>query len=95
MAVIRSLGLQRTRSRRLILLSKIYVEDPPNPANLRPSTFKVFGESYTPTPVSHLPGSGAYALDSYRIFYSGEGCNPEEWKSVMPSDKELVRYLVC
>jgi methyl-CpG-binding domain protein 4 len=95
MTVIRSLGLQRTRSKRLILLSKMYLDDPPAPDNLRSSTFKIYGEFYKSTPVSHLPGSGAYALDSYRIFYSGEGHDPEEWKSVMPSDKELIRYLVC
>lgn len=45
---------------------------------------------YPPTPISHLPGSGPYALDSYRIFCMGG----EEWKSVMPADKELIRYLV-
>lgn len=95
MNIIRGLGLQRTRSKRLILLSKMYLDDPPVVDNLRPSTFKLFGEQYKPTMVSHLPGSGAYALDSYRIFYSGSGCDPEEWKSVMPSDKELIRYLVC
>ena len=95
MSVIRSLGLQRTGYKRLLLLSKMYLDDPPVPDNLRPSTFKIFGECYKSTPVSHLPGSGAYALDSYRIFYTGDGHNPEEWKSVMPSDKELIRYLVC
>ncbi|KAI0311308.1 DNA glycosylase [Amylostereum chailletii] len=41
------------------------------------------------TPVSHLAGSGAYAKDSYRIFCA-EG---DEWKRVVPEDKELVRYL--
>jgi len=92
--VIRRLGLQRTRSKRLILLSKMYLDDPPAPDNLRPSTFKIFGEWYKPTPVSHLPGSGAYALDSYRIFYSGDKRDLQEWKSVMPSDKELIRHLV-
>lgn len=95
MTIIRSLGLQRTRSKRLILLSKMYLDDPPVVDNLRPSNFKVFGEQYKSTAVSHLPGSGAYALDSYRIFYSGSGCDPGEWKSVTPSDKELIRYLVC
>lgn len=94
MAVIRSLGLQRTRACRLILLSKMYIEDPPTPDNLRPSQFKVNSVIYKPTPVSHLPGSGAYALDSYRIFHAGPGNDAEEWKSVMPSDKELIRYLV-
>ncbi|KAF7347722.1 Methyl--binding domain-containing protein 4 [Mycena venus] len=48
-------------------------------------------EKYPPTPISHLPGAGAYALDSYRIFCSGPAS--EEWKDVNPSDKELIRYL--
>jgi methyl-CpG-binding domain protein 4 len=43
------------------------------------------------TPVSHLPGSGPYALDSYRIYCGGPGA----WRTVMPRDKELVRYIVC
>lgn len=44
---------------------------------------------YPPTPVSHLPGCGPYALDSYRIFcYGGD-----EWKSVRPMDKELRLFL--
>jgi len=46
-------------------------------------------QRYPPTAISHLPGSGPYALDSYRIFCT----DPHEWKSVIPSDKELVRYL--
>ncbi|KAJ8584224.1 hypothetical protein M405DRAFT_884431 [Rhizopogon salebrosus TDB-379] len=44
---------------------------------------------YPPTPISHYPGIGRYALDSYRIFCTAGG----EWKEVMPEDKELIRYL--
>ncbi|OJA20380.1 hypothetical protein AZE42_06677 [Rhizopogon vesiculosus] len=44
---------------------------------------------YPPTPISHYPGIGRYALDSYRIFCTAS----EEWKEVMPEDKELIRYL--
>lgn len=50
--------------------------------------------SYPATPISHLPGAGPYALDSYRIFcttHDDPTC--EEWKVVMPTDKELIRYL--
>ncbi|KAG1733245.1 uncharacterized protein EDB91DRAFT_1149688 [Suillus paluster] len=46
---------------------------------------------YPPTPVSHYPGVGRYALDSYRIFCTSY--ESEEWKEVMPEDKELIRYL--
>jgi hypothetical protein len=48
------------------------------------------GAPYPPTAISHLPGCGKYALDSYRIFCMGG----EEWKHVMPEDKELNKYLV-
>ncbi|KAL1686599.1 DNA glycosylase [Schizophyllum commune] len=41
------------------------------------------------TRISHLPGVGRYALDSFRIFCT----TSDEWKSVRPTDKELVRYL--
>lgn len=46
---------------------------------------------YPPTPISHFPGVGRYALDSYRIFCTSN--ESEEWKQVMPEDKELIRYL--
>ncbi len=42
------------------------------------------------TLISRLPGSGPYALDSYRI-YCGE---PDAWRTVMPRDKELIRFIV-
>ncbi|KAE8367895.1 hypothetical protein BDV27DRAFT_142413 [Aspergillus caelatus] len=58
--------------------------------------------------VAHLPGVGAYSLDSWRIFcrdelrglakdWKGSGATkPDfvpEWKSVLPHDKELRAYL--
>ena len=53
------------------------------------------GKRYPSTPISHFPGIGPYALDSYRIFCDSYN-NPasEEWKDVMPTDKELIRFLV-
>lgn len=54
--------------------------------------------------VAHLPGMGAYALDSYRIFGRDQlrGVEEEaiaggweEWRRVVPLDKDLRRYLVC
>ncbi|KIJ04370.1 hypothetical protein PAXINDRAFT_94787, partial [Paxillus involutus ATCC 200175] len=53
-------------------------------------------QTYPTTPISHFPGVGPYALDSFRIFcksVSGEDAMKDEWKRVMPSDKELVGYL--
>ena len=50
----------------------------------------VVRQRYLQTPASHLPGSGPYALDSYRIFCGAA----DEWKEVAPNDKELVKFLV-
>ncbi|KAJ7170016.1 DNA glycosylase, partial [Mycena filopes] len=96
-AMIRPLGTQNIRAKRLIDLSRAYLQDPPSLRDERPS--RALGPpispgkrgKYPPTAVSHLPGAGAYALDSYRIFCSPPGSG--EWKDVNPSDKELVKYL--
>ena len=69
MTVIRSLGLQRTRSKRLVLLSKMYLDDPPIPDVLRPSYFLSYLVNLMrQLRFPHLPGSGAYALDSYTAY---------------------------
>lgn len=53
--------------------------------------------------VAHLPGMGPYALDSYRIFFRDKlrgteeetvEKGTEEWRRVVPLDKDLRRYLV-
>ncbi|KAJ7361600.1 DNA glycosylase [Mycena albidolilacea] len=95
--LIRPLGTQNIRAKRLIDLSRAYLQDPPSLRDQRPS--RAVGppvsprkrEKYPPTPISHLPGAGVYALDSYRIFCSGPAS--QEWKDVNPSDKVLIRYL--
>lgn len=79
------LGLQKTRADRIIRLSVMYLADPPSFDAPRKSRVPY----YPPTAVSHLPGCGRYALDSFRIF-----CCPDEWMNVMPTDKELIKYLV-
>jgi hypothetical protein len=77
---IRCLGLQSIRARRLIALSAAYLEHyHDKPGSQDPST-----------PISHLPGSGPYALDSYRIYCGG----PDAWRTVVPRDKELIRFIV-
>ena len=103
-SLIRHLGTQRVRSRRLILLSRAYLQQPPSIYDLRSSkSIKICSPcsrprtttAYPATPISHLPGTGRYALDSYRIFCTQKhDLNSEEWKTVMPTDKELIRYLV-
>lgn len=101
-SMIRHLGTQTIRAKRLINLSRAYIREPPSAYDLRTSAKRASffenseGASYPATPISHLPGTGPYALDSYRIFctiHDDPTC--EEWKLVMPTDKELIRYLVC
>ncbi|KAL4268156.1 HhH-GPD domain-containing protein [Pleurotus pulmonarius] len=100
--LLHPLGCYVIRANRLTCLSSAYLLDPPCVTDLRPTNILITAPNshlhspgtersrYPPTPISHLPGTGPYALDSYRIF-----CIPEsdEWKRVMPSDKELVRFL--
>ncbi|KAI0249009.1 DNA glycosylase [Lactifluus subvellereus] len=82
---IRCLGLQSTRAKRLIALSAAYLEQREKPDSEPPRSMN----PCQPTPISHLPGSGPYALDSYRIYCGG----PDAWRTVMPRDKELIRYI--
>jgi len=105
--LIRCLGTQNRRAERLITFSRTYLLEPPSMYDMRPrrvssprKTSPFFAPSkssslYPATPISHIPGTGLYALDSYRIFSScHEDPGSEEWKNVMPHDKELVRFLV-
>lgn len=77
--MLRPLGLQERRSARLIELSNKFIYDPPTASNPRPSRSPRKGcndKTYPSTPISHLPGAGPYALDSFRIFspmYLGGG----------------------
>ncbi|KAL7269194.1 hypothetical protein RUND412_008151 [Rhizina undulata] len=50
--------------------------------------------------VAHLPGVGAYGLDTWRVFCRDnhlgkdvQGGEEPEWKSVVPKDKELRAYI--
>ncbi|KIM24793.1 hypothetical protein M408DRAFT_331611 [Serendipita vermifera MAFF 305830] len=88
------LGLAAVRTQRLILFANMYLQDPPSQSHLRPSRVQVAkGEpKYPPTAISHLPGMGKYALDSYRIFCC-EAVGVDDWKTVMPLDKELRVYV--
>ncbi|OBZ79400.1 hypothetical protein A0H81_00011 [Grifola frondosa] len=93
--MIKQLGLGNKRTEQLIGLSTIYITRPPSYDQLFPSRHYI-GAPGTPqrrlygaTAISHLPGCGPYAYDSYRIFCG----KADEWKLVMPSDKELTKYL--
>ncbi|KAI0687340.1 DNA glycosylase [Earliella scabrosa] len=100
--LLKDLGFGEKRSQRLIDISQTYLSDPPVFGRCRPSrgyttglfltdegSIQVKKVPYPPTPISHIPGCGPYALDSYRIFCTGD----DEWKTVRPTDKELTKYL--
>ncbi|KAK0208353.1 DNA glycosylase, partial [Desarmillaria ectypa] len=93
--LIHPLGTQTVRAKRLIEMSKSYLRDPPSPYDVRPQGSPAKRKKYPPTSISHLPGAGRYALDSYRIFCTAyEDPSSQEWKAVIPSDKKLVQYVV-
>lgn len=85
---IRPLGLHRRRAQRLVQLATSWLERPPvlGVVSSRKGLSKDIG--YPDTEISHLPGCGPYAMDSYRLFCTGEG-----WRSVRPDDKELLPYV--
>ena len=120
----RHLGLQNIRSRRYIQLAKSWIEDPPvkgrrhrklnYPSAGDGKSIKVREILTDEDPrigaweIAHLPTSGPYAIDSWRIFCRDEfrglatGWNGErastvnfepEWKRVLPQDKELRAFL--
>ncbi|KAG2134877.1 uncharacterized protein EDB93DRAFT_1254382 [Suillus bovinus] len=76
---------------RLKITAPTYVNPRKRKNHGSPQTARKTTISYPPTSVSHYPGVGRYALDSYRIFCTSH--ESEEWKQVMPEDKELIRYL--
>ncbi|KAG6374814.1 DNA glycosylase [Boletus reticuloceps] len=86
--LLRPLGLYNKRARWLKEISERFLEDQAKWSCSRMSLL----DDYTISGVPHLqyPGVGPYALDSLRIFCSGD---VDAWKHVMPRDKELVRYL--
>ncbi|KAJ5199766.1 DNA glycosylase [Penicillium cf. griseofulvum] len=122
-SMINCLGFQNQRARKCTTLAQTWLSDPPNkskryrklhyPRNLDgrnvgrdecidEEDLRVAWE------IAHLPGVGAYSLDSWRIFcrdeLRGKACDWKgtdatevgfvpEWKCVLPHDKELRAYL--
>ncbi|KIJ59078.1 hypothetical protein HYDPIDRAFT_118831 [Hydnomerulius pinastri MD-312] len=81
-------------------LSPPTLQTPPPTANQRSPNARRKPRTERPpyprTPISHFPGVGPYALDSFRIFCRGSldpDAREDEWKRVMPQDKELISYL--
>jgi methyl-CpG-binding domain protein 4 len=113
--MLQPIGLHRIRATRLIALAKAWIAAPPcrerryrrlhYPArgcgtDVKPGEVLGPDDEREGWEIAHLPGMGAYAIDSYRIFYRDrlrgvdgvDGIEPE-WKRVVPTDKELKPYL--
>ncbi|KAJ5180575.1 hypothetical protein N7492_003785 [Penicillium capsulatum] len=121
--MIRCLGFQNQRANKCIKLAQTWQAIPPSkdkryrklhyPANLDGRDVgrdeSIVDEDHRVAwEVAHLPGVGAYSLDSWRIFcrdklrglatdWLGSGASTPgfvpEWKSVLPQDKELRAYI--
>ncbi|KAL1998429.1 hypothetical protein VTN02DRAFT_6193 [Thermoascus thermophilus] len=122
-SLIHRLGFQNQRARKCIALAKTWLAAPPTKGKRyrklhypRQQDGRDVGrdecidddDPRVAWEIAHLPGIGAYAIDSWRIFcrdalrglatdWRGTGATaPEftpEWKSVLPRDKELRAYL--
>jgi methyl-CpG-binding domain protein 4 len=113
--MLQPIGLHRIRAARLIALAEAWLSAPPCKerryrrlhypnhgcgADVKPGEVLGPDDEREGWEIAHLPGMGAYALDSYRIFYRdrlrgiepASGVEPE-WKRVVPMDKELKPYL--
>jgi methyl-CpG-binding domain protein 4 len=114
-AMLQPIGLHRIRAARLKALAEVWLAAPPckerryrrlhYPSrgcgmDVKPGDVLEPVDEREGWEIAHLPGMGAYALDSYRIFYrdrlrgveNEEGIEAE-WKRVVPTDKELKPYL--
>ncbi|KAJ5677226.1 Pre-mRNA splicing factor [Penicillium maclennaniae] len=122
-SMIHCLGFQNQRARKCISIAQIWQVSPPvKNKRYRKLHYprKLDGRDVGPLEcaddedhrvaweIAHLPGVGAYSLDSWRIFcrdalrglatdWKGTGATTDgfvpEWKSVLPQDKELRAYL--
>ncbi|KAJ5804477.1 DNA glycosylase [Penicillium psychrosexuale] len=122
-SMINCLGFQNQRARKCITLAQTWLSDPPDKRKRYRKLHyprKLDGRNVgreecideddlrVAWEIAHLPGVGAYSLDSWRIFCRDElrgkasdwkgtdatevGFVPE-WKCVLPQDKELRAYL--
>jgi endonuclease III len=118
-SMIHHLGLQNQRSKRMIEMARAWVERPPEkgrrwatknyPEKYDHQQFRKVDEigdsddCAGALEIGHLPGTGPYACDSWRIFcrdvlrgvaedFNGKGAAEgfvPEWQKVVPLDKEL------
>ena len=122
-SMIHCLGFQNQRAKKCISLAQMWISDPPSKGKRYRKIHypqkqdgrdvgneECIGDddSRVAWEIAHLPGVGAYSLDSWRIFcrdelrgladdWKGTGAKSSdfvpEWKSVLPQDKELRAYL--
>jgi methyl-CpG-binding domain protein 4 len=113
-SMLQPLGLHNLRAVRLIALANAWLAAPPckerryrrlhypcrgSGADVKPGEVLGVEDEREGWEIAHLPGMGAYALDSYRIFYRDKLREAEmtdvepEWKRVRADDKDLKAYL--
>lgn len=105
-ALLQPIGLWRQRAKRLIKLGQTWLDKPPCAARTyqkKGYPLKGAKDGEQAWEVAHLPGVGPYALDAFRIFcrdgmrkISGSTiiAGEEEWRTVLPTDKDLRAYLI-
>ena len=122
--MIQSLGLQRLRAAKIIGIATCFRDDPPVPGrrfrtlhypnwdagtDIKPGEILDEADAREGAwEIAYMPGIGAYAIDSWRIFcrdvfrglatdHKGTGARDRyfepEWKRVLPKDKELRAFL--
>lgn len=122
-SMIRCLGFQNQRAKKCIGLAQTWLAHPPSKhkryrklhypcktdgRDVRQEECIDYDDPRVAWEIAHLPGVGAYSLDSWRIFCrdelrgratdwkgrdAAEGDFIPEWKTVLPQDKELRAYL--
>jgi endonuclease III len=114
--IIKRLGFQNQRARKIVAFAKTWDERPPvRGKRYRKVDYpcrgdgrdvkadEVLGEDdgRVAWEIAHLPGCGAYSVDSWRMFCrdtllekdpEGDDSEPE-WKRVLPTDKELRAWM--
>ena len=114
-AIFQHLGLQNQRAKRVVNMAKAWRNDPPQKGkryrclnypcagdgkDLKSNECIDDDDARIAWEIAHIPGVGAYAFDSWRIFCrdSLRGLDDvdemdREWSRVLPLDKELRAYL--
>jgi methyl-CpG-binding domain protein 4 len=114
-SMLQPIGLHNLRAVRLIALANAWLAAPPckerryrrlhypsrgSGTDVKPGEVLGIEDEREGWEIAHLPGMGAYAIDSYRIFYRDKLREVDmtkdvepEWKRVTADDKDLKAYL--